>query len=77
MKKPRPPQGSRGGSSLVDKQVGALGVVILIHKKHYGTTGQGRRVQQIAEAVGYTSDASFRRAFKKITGVSPVEYREK
>ena len=34
------------------------------------------KVQEIAEAVGYTSDASFRRAFKKIIGVSPVEYRE-
>ena len=35
------------------------------------------KVQQIAEAVGYTSDASFRRAFKKITGVSPLEYRDR
>ena len=35
------------------------------------------KIQEIADAVGYTSDASFRRAFKKITGVSPLEYREK
>ena len=34
------------------------------------------KIQEIANLVGYTSDASFRRAFKKITGVSPVEYRE-
>lgn len=34
------------------------------------------KIGDIAEAVGYTSDASFRRAFKKITGVSPGEYRE-
>ena len=33
-------------------------------------------VQEIAQAVGYTSDASFRRAFKKITGVTPLEYRD-
>lgn len=33
------------------------------------------KIGEIAEAVGYTSDASFRRAFKKITGVSPAEYR--
>ena len=38
------------------------------------TTDQS--MTEIAEAVGYTSDASFRRAFKKITGVSPLEYRE-
>ncbi len=33
------------------------------------------KIAEIAEAVGYTSGASFRRAFKKITGMSPVEYR--
>lgn len=33
------------------------------------------RISEIAAAVGYSSDSSFRRAFKKITGVSPVDYR--
>ncbi len=33
------------------------------------------RVGEVAEAVGYSLDSSFRRAFKKITGVSPAEYR--
>ena len=33
------------------------------------------KISEIAEAVGYSTDASFRRAFKKITSVSPVEYR--
>ncbi|MBE5782213.1 MAG: helix-turn-helix transcriptional regulator [Clostridiales bacterium] len=33
------------------------------------------KIADIAKAVGYTSDASFRRAFKKITGVAPGEYR--
>ena len=33
------------------------------------------RIGDVAEAVGYSSDSSFRRAFKKITGVSPVDYR--
>lgn len=33
------------------------------------------KIADIAEMVGYTSDKSFRRAFKKIIGVSPVEYR--
>ena len=35
------------------------------------------KITDITEAVGYTSDVSFRRAFKKITGVSPSEYRER
>ena len=34
------------------------------------------KIWDIAEAVGYTSDASFRRAFKRITGITPGEYRE-
>lgn len=33
------------------------------------------KIGEVAEAVGYSSDSSFRRAFKKITGVSPVDYR--
>lgn len=33
------------------------------------------RIGEVASAVGYSSDSSFRRAFKKITGVSPVDYR--
>lgn len=33
------------------------------------------RISEIATSVGYSSDSSFRRAFKKITGVSPVDYR--
>jgi AraC-like DNA-binding protein len=32
-------------------------------------------VQSIAAAVGYASDKSFRRAFRKLTGKSPAEYR--
>ena len=33
-------------------------------------------IRDIAEAVGYVSDNSFRRSFKKITGVTPSECRE-
>ena len=32
-------------------------------------------IRDIAEAVGYVSDNSFRRSFKKITGVTPTECR--
>ena len=35
------------------------------------------KIWDIAEAVGYTSDTSFRRAFKRITGFTPGEYRER
>lgn len=34
------------------------------------------KIGDIAQQVGYTSDLSFRRAFKKITGVNPGEFRE-
>ena len=33
-------------------------------------------IKKIAAAVGYTSDMSFRRAFKAHFGMSPIEYRE-
>ena len=35
------------------------------------------KIEEIAGTVGYTSGASFRRAFKKVKGVSPAEYRDK
>lgn len=34
------------------------------------------KISEVAEKTGYTSDASFRRAFKKTVGISPVEFRE-
>lgn len=34
------------------------------------------KIEEIAGTVGYTSGASFRRAFKKVKGVSPAEYRD-
>lgn len=34
------------------------------------------RISEISEAVGYSTDISFRRAFKKLTGVSPATFRE-
>ncbi|MDF2924164.1 MAG: hypothetical protein K0R57_3078 [Paenibacillaceae bacterium] len=35
------------------------------------------RVNDIAEAVGYTNSRSFMRTFKKYTGLTPTEYRER
>ena len=34
------------------------------------------KIEELALAVGYTSGSSFRRAFKKVKGVSPAEYRD-
>ena len=34
------------------------------------------KISDVAGAVGYASDASFRRAFKKVKGATPGEYRE-
>lgn len=33
-------------------------------------------IGEVSEMVGYTSDASFRRAFKKVTGTTPREYKD-
>ena len=35
-----------------------------------------RKISDIAEDVGYVSDSTFRRSFKKITGITPSECRE-
>jgi AraC-like DNA-binding protein len=35
------------------------------------------RIREVAERVGYQSQASFTNAFKRSFGVSPTEYREK
>jgi AraC-like DNA-binding protein len=35
------------------------------------------KVSAIAFKVGYTSEAAFGRAFKKVTGFSPSEWRER
>ncbi len=34
------------------------------------------KIGEVSEMVGYTSDASFRRAFKKVTGMTPREYKD-
>jgi AraC-like DNA-binding protein len=34
-----------------------------------------RKLVEVAESVGYDSDASFSKAFKRVLGVAPREYR--
>jgi AraC-like DNA-binding protein len=36
---------------------------------------RGRKLLEVANSVGYDSDAAFNRAFKRIHGVSAGEYR--
>ncbi|MFR6328806.1 MAG: helix-turn-helix domain-containing protein [Eisenbergiella sp.] len=38
---------------------------------------EGRAVQDVAAAVGYSSDYSFRRAFKRVVGVAPSDYQKR
>jgi two-component system, response regulator YesN len=38
---------------------------------------ENRKIQDLIEDVGYTNVYSFRRAFKKITGLSPSQYRDR
>ena len=35
---------------------------------------EGRKIQTVAEAVGYSSDHTFRRVFKKVMGILPSQY---
>lgn len=33
------------------------------------------KIREVSQKVGYTSNSSFRRAFKKVTGILPSEYK--
>jgi len=35
-----------------------------------------KKLYEVAKAVGYDSDASFSKAFKRVFGVAPREYRQ-
>ena len=35
----------------------------------------GRKLFEVAKSVGYDSDAAFSKAFKRVLGVAPKEYR--
>ena len=37
----------------------------------------GASIEAIAEEVGYTEPAAFRRIFKRATGISPLQYRQR
>lgn len=47
-----------------------------IHASKQLLTDKNRKINDIAEEVGYTNTRSFLRAFKKYTGMTPSEYRD-
>lgn len=51
-----------------------LEVLRIRHAQEY--LKQGNSVQDVAAAVGYGSDYSFRRAFKRVVGVTPSDYQK-
>lgn len=59
------------GEKLVDYMVH-----VRIEKSKELLTGTGLSVQEVAQAVGYLHDISFIRAFKKVVGQTPGEYRK-
>jgi AraC-like DNA-binding protein len=46
-----------------------------MHKATRLLRDRGRKLQEVANSVGYDSDAAFNRAFKRMHGVSAGEYR--
>lgn len=53
-------------------------IMIRMNKaQHLLRNNQGLNIRQIGEAVGYFEQCYFSRAFKKFSGVSPAEYRDK
>ena len=45
--------------------------------KFQDTTNHPRRIEEIAHSVGFRSKSSFNTAFKRYTGLTPSQYREK
>lgn len=39
--------------------------------------GEGMAVKEVTQRTGYSSDVSFRRAFKRVMGVTPTEFSGK
>jgi YesN/AraC family two-component response regulator len=50
---------------------------IRIDKSKELLSGSSEKIRDIAESVGYTNVNSFTRIFKKITGLTPSEYRDR
>ena len=51
-------------------------IQIRIRKAKDYLLNTGYSIQQIADDVGYNDEKYFSRLFKKITGISPTEYRK-
>jgi AraC-like DNA-binding protein len=46
-----------------------------MHRASYLLRESGHKVADVAQSVGYDSDGAFHKAFKRILGVAPGEYR--
>jgi AraC-like DNA-binding protein len=71
---------SRAGFAMRFKQlVGETPLEYLTRWRMYKATrllrDRGRKLLEVANSVGYDSDAAFNRAFKRMHGVSAGEYR--
>ena len=56
-------------------QPGQLMRVVKLKQVADRLVGSRHSIQQIAEELGYSDDASLRRSFKQMTGLTPKEYR--
>jgi AraC-like DNA-binding protein len=50
---------------------------VIIHAKHLLNHHPDFTIQQISDSLGFSEQASFARYFKRQTGLTPTEYREK
>ena len=57
-------------SEWIDRYVALQAKAMLQQQRHL-------TIQQVADRLGFTEQASFSRFFKTKTGLSPTEYREK
>ncbi|HZP18634.1 MAG TPA: AraC family transcriptional regulator [Bauldia sp.] len=70
-------------SALADRFTGLVGIAPMHYLAQWRMQiaseklGEGEKVAAVAGTVGYGSEAAFSRAFKKLVGTSPSEWRER
>jgi len=70
---------SRSAFALRFKELFGEGARVLTNWRMYKATGllqeDDKKIFEVAKSVGYDSDAAFSKAFKRVLGVAPREYR--